>query len=410
MAAVRNSNSPEQDIVAYSNSVPPPPYPGDNNQAAQYDLTPTPHNVNRPRLPEDRRNALLASLPDDVKIVKFQTIVREGKEIVVGRIKVPTPGSTSHAFILRRYDTNAISLTTMYKVAFPGASDEDEKREMEWVKSSFDTRGTNGGRGSDVVRLAGQWVSRHLAIHLAPAYNLAELIAALARAVPDPNVAYRKSQRSQVASEELARQQAAATPARSAAVPSMDVAETASPAPKRQRREPSAAAAASATTTTGEASSSAAADNASAEGTQNAAAAAPQHEEQRHLTLEATTTVTAPAGANVDMEAEIQSAKQLVMDLKRELRLRAAAGEELEEQGVDVPEDTRGTKRSKRGDDSVTISGGTSSTKDRIVRRNNRVLGNVVGETGQQVLLGTAIFAIGMAAASFIPQLALNFF
>ncbi len=29
-------------------------------------------------------------VPDDVAIVKFQTIVREGKEIVVGRIKVPT--------------------------------------------------------------------------------------------------------------------------------------------------------------------------------------------------------------------------------------------------------------------------------------------------------------------------------
>ncbi|OCF35481.1 hypothetical protein I316_03033 [Kwoniella heveanensis BCC8398] len=405
MSANRNSNSPEQDIVAYSNSVPPPPYPGDNNtQAAQYDLTPTPHTVNRPRLPEDKRNALLTSLPEDVKIVKFQTIVREGKEIVVGRIKVPTPGSTSHAFILRRYDTNAISLTTMYKVAFPGASDEDEKREMEWVKSSFDTRGTNGGRGSEVVRLAGQWVSRHLAIHLAPAYNLAELIAALARAVPDPNVAYRKSQRSQVASEELARQQAANTPARPA-VPSMDVAETASPAPKRQRREASssaapAAPAAPATAIAGEGSSNGAVAEAEEGSQPQQPAGAAEEEEQRHLTLEATTTVIAPAGTNVDMEAEIQSAKQLVMDLKRELRLRAAAGEELEEQGVDLPEDTRGTKRSKRVDDSVAISGGVSSSKDRIVRRNNRVLGNVVGETGKHVLVGTAIFAFGMAAAS----------
>ena len=42
-------------------------------------------------------------------------------------------GPTNHAFILRRYDTDAISLTTMYKVAFPGATDEDEKREMDWV-------------------------------------------------------------------------------------------------------------------------------------------------------------------------------------------------------------------------------------------------------------------------------------
>lgn len=112
------------------------------------------------------------------------------------------PGNNAHAFILRRYDTNAISLTTMFKVAFPGASEEDERREMDWVsdgshldksltlqvKSSFDMRDTNGGRGLDAVRLAGQWyalgsrsstdrrVSRHLALHLAPAYHVTDLV------------------------------------------------------------------------------------------------------------------------------------------------------------------------------------------------------------------------------------------
>lgn len=87
-------------------------------------------------------------MPEEVTLVKFQTIVREGKEIVVGRIKVPISvrisqpsmcrnidwQASQHAFILRRYDTNAVSLTTMFKVAFPGASDEEEKREMDWVR------------------------------------------------------------------------------------------------------------------------------------------------------------------------------------------------------------------------------------------------------------------------------------
>lgn len=58
----------------------------------------------------------------------------------------------------------------MFKVAFPGATDEEETREMDWVsplrptyaesvqvRSSFDTRNTNGGRTCDAVRLAGQW-------------------------------------------------------------------------------------------------------------------------------------------------------------------------------------------------------------------------------------------------------------
>ncbi|WVW83033.1 hypothetical protein I302_105050 [Kwoniella bestiolae CBS 10118] len=382
----------QDDIATFTNSVPPPP-PYSADAQAQYDLTPLPHHENRPRVPEEKRNPLLINLADDVKIVKFQTIVREGKEIVVGRIKVPTPGTSSHAFILRRYDTNAISLTTMYKVAFPGATDEDEKREMDWVKSSFDTRGTNGGRGSDVVRLAGQWVSRHLAIHLAPAYNLSDLIASLARAIPDPNVAYRKSQRSQAASEEMARQtHSETTPARP--VPSMTAGtETASPAPKRQRREPSAP--------TADASTSISTEE----------AAAPEQGE-RHLTLEATTTVTAPAGTNVDMEAEIESAKQLVKDLKNELRLRAAVGEELEEQGVDVPEETRGTKRGKNEDEGVIISGGSGSKgKDRIVRKNKRVVQNgILGETGQKIAWGTIIFSLGVGAATLLPQYVSSFF
>ncbi|WVR05209.1 hypothetical protein IAU60_002221 [Kwoniella sp. DSM 27419] len=374
------SSNNTDDIVAYSNSVPPPPYPGDGNHGAQYDLTPTPHTVNRPRLPEDRRNPLLNSLPDDVKIVKFQTIVREGQEIVVGRIKVPIPTNAGHAFILRRYDTNAISLTTMYKVAFPGASEEDERREMEWVCFHWVT-------GSEGVRLAGQWVSRHLAIHLAPAYSLHELIAALARAVPDPNVAYRKSQRSQIASEEIARQQTGATPARPA-VPSMDAPETASPAPKRQRRDSSPAPAASSKTATQPV----------------------EEDEQRHLTLEATTTVTAPAGANVDMEAEIQSAKQLVMDLKRELRLRAAVGEGLEEQGVEVPEDTRGTKRGKGSEEEAVVVSGGFHGKDRIVRKNKRVVGNAAGETAKKMAWGAIIFGLGVGAATLLPQFASSLF
>jgi len=57
----------------------------------------------------------------------------------------------------------------MFKVAFPGADEEEEAREMEWVrhtvdlkthqqvKRSFDTTRTNGGRNFDAVRLAGQW-------------------------------------------------------------------------------------------------------------------------------------------------------------------------------------------------------------------------------------------------------------
>ena len=55
------------------------------------DLSPLPQSLNRPRLPLDKRNPVLDTLPEDAAIVKFQTIVREDVEITVGRIKLPMP-------------------------------------------------------------------------------------------------------------------------------------------------------------------------------------------------------------------------------------------------------------------------------------------------------------------------------
>lgn len=386
--SVVNSSSTDADIDTFGQNMPPPPYSGSDEGVGatghgQYDLTPTPQNLNRPRLPEDKRNQHLRNLPEDVTIVKFQTIVREGKEIVVGRVKVPISAS-QHAFILRRYDTNAVSLTTMFKVAFPGASEDEEKHEMDWVRSSYDTRNTNGGRGNNDVRLAGQWVSRHLAIHLAPAYGIAELVAALTRAVPDPNVAYRKSQRSQAAADELSRTHKGPRTAQgpTPTVPSM-TSDAASPAPKRIRRQ-----------------------SPHAPTTSVPSGPTAGNDDSRHLTLEATTTVTAPSSSKVDMEAEIQSAKQLVLDLKRELQLRAAVGDSLEDQGVEVAEGSRGLKRANGNDEGVAVSGGAANSKDRIVRKNKRVEVPTTGQTAKRFALGALIFGLGVGAASLLPQFA----
>ncbi|ODN84630.1 hypothetical protein L202_00537 [Cryptococcus amylolentus CBS 6039] len=389
----------------------PPPY---NAHGDPYNLDPLPQEQNRPALPENKRNIHLAALPAEARIVKFQTIVREGREIVVGRIKVPTPATAAgarHAFILRRYDTNAISLTTMYKVAFPTATDEDEKREMDWVKSSFDTRGTNGGRDNSAVRLAGQWVSRSLAIHLAPAYKMDTLINALARAVPDPNVAYRKSQRSQAASDEIARQSGggedgifnspapALAPAPApASVPSLSAGDNASPAAKRRRRDQG--------TAPQQASSSASAHQPSA--TAEPSTTTTEAEDVQHISVEATTTITAPAGEAVDMNAEIEQAKQLVKDLRDEIRLRNEAGNSLEDQGVDIAEDVRGTKRGKGQDEGVALSGGASGD-NRVVRTNKRIPQNAVAEVGRKFGWGALVFSVGLGASlTFISQYASN--
>lgn len=118
--------------------------------------------------------------------------------------------------------------------------------------------------------------------------------------------------------------------------------------------------------------------------------------ESRRLTLEATTTVTAPAGANIDMNAEIESAKQLVRDLKRELQLRNAAGEELEEQGFATGSNSRGVKRLV-DDDGVEIASG-SKKGERVIKRNRRVEGGAVG-TAKRVAFGAMLFGLGASAA-----------
>jgi len=60
-----NTNSVAYDDVSdLLNTVPPPPYPGNNPvppNATSYDLTPTPHSQNRPRLPLNNRNPHLSN-------------------------------------------------------------------------------------------------------------------------------------------------------------------------------------------------------------------------------------------------------------------------------------------------------------------------------------------------------------
>ncbi|KAG9046797.1 hypothetical protein FS837_003615 [Tulasnella sp. UAMH 9824] len=122
--------------------------------------------------------------------VKFQIIVRDGHEIIVGRVKVPTP--SNHAFILRRFDTGAVSLSTMFRAAYPGASEEAEKAELAWVKTNYDIAGQNGG---GKLRLAGIWVPPGLALHFAEHYGLGHILPSLAHAVPEEKSAYRKNAR-----------------------------------------------------------------------------------------------------------------------------------------------------------------------------------------------------------------------
>lgn len=101
---------------------------------------------------------------------------------------------TGHAFILRRYDTDAISVTTMFRAAFPTSSDQDEKVEIQYIKDKFDLAGTNGSsREPHLTRLAGTWVKPATAMTLAADYGLLDLVTQMVKATPDPAANYRRS-------------------------------------------------------------------------------------------------------------------------------------------------------------------------------------------------------------------------
>jgi hypothetical protein len=195
-------------------------------------------------------------------------------------------------------------------------------------------------------------------------------------------VSYRKSLRSQAASEEIKRQRE--DNEISDPVPSVGV-ETTSPAPKRQRRQSPLSPAAAGARLPPVAS----------------------QEPNQHLKLEAVT-VVAPTGTQQhNMEAEIQSSKQLVSKLQRDLGLQKAAGNELEDQGFDAGEDTRGIKREKGEGEGVAISSG--SGKPRLVKKNKRIQASVVGENTRRMFWTAAIFGLGVTAASLFPQVASQF-
>ncbi|KZV60307.1 hypothetical protein PENSPDRAFT_694383 [Peniophora sp. CONT] len=179
----------------------------------------------RPTLPHQLYNPQLND--NETYTVKFQEIVRDGQSTVVARMKVPTP--TGHAFILRRLDTGAVSLTTMFRAAFPTAPETMEKDESGWVKANYDLSGANrAGR----ARFAGTWVPSDLAQILAPAYKLDQILLPLLAAEPAPNTEFRRSARTV--------QEQQSSPARQMPTPaSSQGAESPSgpSAPKRRRAE-----------------------------------------------------------------------------------------------------------------------------------------------------------------------------
>ncbi|KAF5367433.1 hypothetical protein D9758_003677 [Tetrapyrgos nigripes] len=176
----------------------------------------------RPPLPAQSANPHLQSTLDSgvLPLVKYQILNCRGQDILVGRMKIETPTvytfrspsglpltdpsilllsrqPNGHAFILRRYDTKAVSLSSMFRAAFPTSTEAEEHAEVQWVKETYDLSGTNGNsKETHIVRLSGTWVNPSLALELGKAYKLGALISAVVEANPDPDANYRRSGKS----------------------------------------------------------------------------------------------------------------------------------------------------------------------------------------------------------------------
>ena len=153
----------------------------------------------RPPLTTSQRNTVL---PDEDIPVKLQVIQREGAKIIIGRVKLPTPTKGGHGFILKRFDTNAIAASSMFRLAYPFASAEHEEEEMLYLEQRYETDLANGGltkvykkargrpskknaegeqelpfdevlpAGSSGVRLQGTWIPCADALNVSAEYGL----------------------------------------------------------------------------------------------------------------------------------------------------------------------------------------------------------------------------------------------
>ncbi|KAI0310301.1 hypothetical protein OF83DRAFT_1088459 [Amylostereum chailletii] len=114
--------------------------------------------------------------------VKVQGIIQDDQSIIVARMKIPTP--KGYSFIIRRLDTDAISLTTMFRAAFPTADNDAEKGESAWVKAKYEVSGLNDGSGGKAC-FAGTWVSLTVAEELAVSYSFNHILTPFTQARPE---------------------------------------------------------------------------------------------------------------------------------------------------------------------------------------------------------------------------------
>ncbi|KAF8340648.1 uncharacterized protein EI90DRAFT_3285963 [Cantharellus anzutake] len=372
----------------------------------------------RPPLPHALLNPLLATLSVDTLQVKFQVITRDDQEIIVGRLKVPT--ATGHAFILRRFDTGAISVSTMIRAAYPGLPDDIEKKETTWVRTAYDCAGANG---QGPRRLAGVWAPLPVAMALAPSYELDEVVQPLVEAEPDPKgIARKTATRSSTATESSPLPPISSPPSKLS--PASTAAASSPPAKRRRGESPSITntpASLPKLSQTSQLPVRTTRSSASPARLTGRSSASPARSIRSRAAAVATSPKTAPVLENAaaeqaeeeahvpgpDMNEDIAEQKLLVATLKAAQEV-AASDPAAHISSVSVK---RNHEETSSGDATTTTQLTLNLQKDeasvgqgadeRPIATNRRILLTPARKTA---LWGTLAFSIGLSAAAFLPQ------
>lgn len=279
----------------------------------------------------------------------------------------------------------------MYRAAFPGATDADEKREVAWVKEQFanELLGNNGStKEPHIIRLAGTWVGADLALHFADTYQLGEIITLMANAEPDPKATYRRSSKATPKGKGEANTSSAGglpTPSPTMATPSaakrrketspVPSSKATSPPPRRSSRIKSPAPDSISSITSPK----------SIKKPRRGAAISNGFSDDTVVGDDAEIAVM----AGPDMKADIEEQKELINKLKAQ---RALDSETL------IEVDDKKSKRVREEEGPLTFKFKEPEVGERAVITNKRVGRFNMEPRTKSVVWGVAAFAIGMGA------------
>ncbi|KAK4699462.1 hypothetical protein P7C70_g6800, partial [Phenoliferia sp. Uapishka_3] len=130
----------------------------------------------RPPLPRQHANEQMIAWKGKMHKVKTQVLtLGPGKTITIARVKCPVPKQTP-GHIIKRFDTGAVSASSLFRAAFPTSSEAEEAAEMKWIaKGSRKMYGDTEAAGvehDESRKLSGTWIPADKSAKLAKEYGI----------------------------------------------------------------------------------------------------------------------------------------------------------------------------------------------------------------------------------------------